>query len=64
MAALGFDWHERISVRDLLTGVEYEWGQHNAARLDPHAEPAHIFLVRPASNRPVPAGGTSMGAAR
>jgi starch synthase (maltosyl-transferring) len=48
MPALGFDWSDRMTVRDLLTGTEYEWGQHNAAHLDPHSEPAHIFAVRPA----------------
>ena len=23
----------------------YEWGQHNAVRLDPYVEPAHVFVV-------------------
>jgi starch synthase (maltosyl-transferring) len=47
MPALGLDWHDRMTVRDLITGAEYDWGQHNAAHLDPHSEPAHIFLVNP-----------------
>jgi len=47
MPALGFDWHERFLVRDELTGATYEWGQHNAVRLDPHYEPAHIFTIHP-----------------
>ncbi len=47
MPALGFDWHERMTVRDQLTGVEYEWGQHNPVRLDPYGEPAHVFIVSP-----------------
>ena len=46
MPVLGFDWHERFTVRDELTGVSYDWGQYNAVRLDPHLEPAHIFTVR------------------
>ena len=25
---------------------EYEWGQLNAVRLDPHVEPAHVLVVR------------------
>jgi starch synthase (maltosyl-transferring) len=45
MPALGFDWHERFAVRDELTGVEYDWGQHNAVHLDPFVEPAHVFTV-------------------
>ncbi len=45
MPALGFDWHERFTVRDELTGEGYEWGQHNAVRLDPYVEPAHVFTV-------------------
>jgi len=45
MPALGFDWHERFTVRDELTGATYDWGQYNAVRLDPHLEPAHVFTV-------------------
>ena len=45
MPALGFDWHDRIEVRDLVTGAVYEWGERNYVRLDPFAEPAHIFSV-------------------
>jgi starch synthase (maltosyl-transferring) len=45
MPALGFDWHERMTVRDAITGASYVWGQHNAVRLDPYGEPAHIFTV-------------------
>jgi starch synthase (maltosyl-transferring) len=45
MPALGFDWHERIHARDELSGASFVWGQHNTVRLDPYAEPAHIFTV-------------------
>jgi starch synthase (maltosyl-transferring) len=45
MPALGLDWHERFTARDELTGASYDWGQHNAVRLDPFLEPAHIFTV-------------------
>ncbi|MFI5915251.1 alpha-1,4-glucan--maltose-1-phosphate maltosyltransferase [Dactylosporangium sp. NPDC051541] len=45
MPALGFDWHERFTVRDEITGATFEWGQHNAVRLDPYYEPAHVFTV-------------------
>jgi starch synthase (maltosyl-transferring) len=45
MPALGFDAHERFTVRDVLSGAAYHWGQHNAVRLDPHVQPAHVFTV-------------------
>jgi starch synthase (maltosyl-transferring) len=45
MPALGLDWHERFMVTDQITGATYEWGQHNAVRIDPYVEPAHVFVV-------------------
>jgi starch synthase (maltosyl-transferring) len=45
MPALGFDWHERFTVLDELTGASWEWGQHNVVHLDPFLEPAHVFTV-------------------
>jgi starch synthase (maltosyl-transferring) len=45
MPALGFDWHERFTVVDELTGAKYQWGQHNAVHLDPYVQPAHVFTV-------------------
>ncbi|MDG4758939.1 alpha-1,4-glucan--maltose-1-phosphate maltosyltransferase [Micromonospora sp. WMMD710] len=58
MPALGFDWHERFTVHDELTGTSYDWGQRNAVRLDPYLQPAHVLTVRrptpPAA--PAPAG--------
>ncbi|MEV4119914.1 maltotransferase domain-containing protein [Micromonospora sp. NPDC049645] len=50
MPALGFDWHERFTVYDELTGTSYDWGQRNAVRLDPYLQPAHVLTVR----RPTP----------
>ncbi|MEV4201845.1 alpha-1,4-glucan--maltose-1-phosphate maltosyltransferase [Micromonospora globbae] len=50
MPALGFDWHDRFTVHDELTGATYDWGQRNAVRLDPYLQPAHVLTVR----RPVP----------
>jgi starch synthase (maltosyl-transferring) len=47
MPALGMDWHETFEVVDQITGSTYEWGQHNAVRIDPYVEPAHIFVVQP-----------------
>ncbi|MEU5944839.1 maltotransferase domain-containing protein [Micromonospora sp. NPDC047465] len=53
MPALGFDWHDRFTVHDELTGASYDWGQHNAVRLDPYLQPAHVLTVR----RPAPPAG-------
>lgn len=57
MPALGFDWHERFTVHDELTGTSYDWGQRNAVRLDPYLQPAHVLTVRrpAASAGPEPA---------
>ncbi|MEP6598128.1 MAG: alpha-1,4-glucan--maltose-1-phosphate maltosyltransferase [Actinomycetota bacterium] len=49
LPALGVDWNERFVVRDLISGVQYEWGQHNYVRLDPYGLPAHIFAIEPIS---------------
>jgi starch synthase (maltosyl-transferring) len=46
MPALGFDWHDRFTVHDELTGASYDWGQRNAVRLDPYLQPAHVLTVR------------------
>jgi starch synthase (maltosyl-transferring) len=43
--ALGLEWDTGFSVRDLLSGDEYTWGEHNYVRLDPLGRPAHIFEV-------------------
>ncbi len=45
MPALGFDWHDTLTVVDQLSGAQYTWGQYNYVRLDPHGELAHIFSV-------------------
>jgi starch synthase (maltosyl-transferring) len=62
MPALGLDWTDRMTVRDLITGAEYDWGQHSVAHLDPLREPAHIFLVLPtgsaAGDNPEGSGAT------
>jgi len=46
LPALGFGWHDRFAVHDQMSGASYEWGQFNYVRLDPHVEPAHVFVVR------------------
>ena len=45
LPALGFDWDDRITVTDAVTGATYDWGVHNYVRLDPFDEPAHVFTV-------------------
>ena len=48
MPALGLDWNDRMVVHDEMGGgtSEYEWGQVNFVRLDPHVEPAHVLVAR------------------
>jgi starch synthase (maltosyl-transferring) len=48
MPALGLDWNDRMVVHDEMGGgsTDYEWGQVNFVRLDPHVEPAHVLVVR------------------
>ncbi|MGX7679424.1 maltotransferase domain-containing protein [Jatrophihabitans sp. DSM 45814] len=41
---LGVDWFTNFTASDLVTGTNYEWGEHNFVRLHPH-QPAHIFSV-------------------
>ncbi len=48
LPTLGVRWNDRFVASDDLTGAEYDWGQYNYVRLDPHLMPAHIFTVRPA----------------
>ncbi|GAA0266930.1 alpha-1,4-glucan--maltose-1-phosphate maltosyltransferase [Cryptosporangium japonicum] len=45
MPELGFEWHERFRVVDELTGASFDWGQHNAVRLDPYQQVAHVFSI-------------------
>ncbi|MGI8677510.1 MAG: alpha-1,4-glucan--maltose-1-phosphate maltosyltransferase [Jatrophihabitans sp.] len=45
LAALGMDWDTGFTVRDLLDGQEYHWGERNYVRLDPYARSAHVFEI-------------------
>jgi starch synthase (maltosyl-transferring) len=49
LPALGIDWNESLVVTDKLSGAKYVWGPHNYVRLDPHIEPAHVFVVERSS---------------
>ncbi len=63
LPALGFDWADRFTVVDELTGASYTWGQHNTVRLDPYLQPAHVFTVHRHGPPPTDAGtGTGAGA--
>ncbi|UQX89907.1 alpha-1,4-glucan--maltose-1-phosphate maltosyltransferase [Jatrophihabitans telluris] len=45
---LGVDWFAGFTASDLLSGANYQWGEHNFVRLTPD-QPAHIFAVHPLS---------------
>lgn len=45
LAALGLSGKGQFSVRDLITGARFDWGEHNFVRLDAFSEPAHILEV-------------------
>jgi starch synthase (maltosyl-transferring) len=39
------DAEGRFTVRDLLSGQQWQWGAENYVRLDPYVEPAHVLHV-------------------
>lgn len=43
---LGVGWTDSFTVSDLLSGANYEWGEHNFVKLSP-VQVAHVFAVRP-----------------
>ncbi|NMO04277.1 DUF3416 domain-containing protein [Gordonia sp. TBRC 11910] len=47
MPALGYDWHDRFSGRDEVSGEEFHWGQANFVRLEPWRAVAHIVALPP-----------------
>ncbi len=54
MERLGLSRHERVPVRDELTGDTYHWGRSFYVRLEPGVTPAHIAVLRPSP----PTGGS------
>lgn len=42
---IGLDEQNKFLVRDLITGVEFNWGKTNFVRLDSFKEPVHILEV-------------------
>lgn len=47
MPALGFDWPDRFTVVDEVSGQEFHWGQANYVRLEPWYAVAHILALPP-----------------
>ncbi|MFD4368058.1 alpha-1,4-glucan--maltose-1-phosphate maltosyltransferase [Rhodococcus sp. NPDC058521] len=45
MPAIGHDWHDRMTVRDEVSGEQYDWGQTNFVRLEPWRAVAHIIAL-------------------
>jgi starch synthase (maltosyl-transferring) len=43
---IGVDWQSGFTASDLLSGANFEWGEHNFVRLNPH-QPSHILAVHP-----------------
>ncbi len=48
MPALGLDWTDTFTAHDEITGADWQWGEHDYVRLDPHHEPAHVLTIRKA----------------
>ncbi len=47
MPTLGFEWQDRFTVRDEVTGAEFHWGQTNYVQLEPWHQVAHILALPP-----------------
>ncbi|GAA1480301.1 alpha-1,4-glucan--maltose-1-phosphate maltosyltransferase [Gordonia sinesedis] len=47
MPALGFEWQDRFTGVDEVTGEEFSWGQANYIRLEPWRQVAHIVSLPP-----------------
>jgi starch synthase (maltosyl-transferring) len=45
LPAIGKNWGDLITVRDDLTGQEFQWSEHNNVRLDPAVGCALILTV-------------------
>jgi len=45
MPEIGKAWSDSFTVRDELTGQEYQWSEHNSVRLDPEVGCALILTV-------------------
>jgi len=45
LGKLGLPYGQKFTVTDQITGVSFEWGEHNYVKLDPFVEPAHVLRV-------------------
>ena len=45
LPALGFEWHERFTAHDEVTGDTWDWGQANFVRLEPWRAVAHVISI-------------------
>ncbi len=46
MPALGLDWQDHFVAEDLITGQQWQWGEHVWVQLGPDSEPVHVVHVR------------------
>ena len=47
MPSLGYDWQDRFSGVDEVTGENFHWGQANYVRLEPWRQVAHVVALPP-----------------
>ncbi|NED59341.1 alpha-1,4-glucan--maltose-1-phosphate maltosyltransferase, partial [Streptomyces sp. SID10244] len=47
LPALGYDWQDRFTVLDEVSGHEFHWGQANYIQLEPWRAVAHILALPP-----------------
>ncbi|WP_130344920.1 maltotransferase domain-containing protein [Herbihabitans rhizosphaerae] len=45
LPAIGFNWHERLTAYDEVSGETWDWGQANYIRLEPWRAVAHIVSL-------------------
>jgi len=51
LEALGLEKGDTFTVRDLVSGARWAWGDANYVRLDAFTEPVHILSVEPQKGR-------------
>lgn len=49
MPALGYEWQDRFTARDEVSGNKFHWGQANFIQLEPWRSVAHIVALPPLS---------------
>ena len=51
LTAIGLQPGDSFTVRDLVTGARWTWGENNYVRLDAFVEPVHLLVVEPPKGR-------------